>query len=136
MKNLNKIILVLSLFGSFIFFNPCTSVEPPQITMHELGYENSKTAKRGTDLHIDAEIIADGKIKTVMITIHPEMETGEEGFEVEKTFTKFEGYKNTSFHEHIEIDADAEAGEYHFHLEVLDLEGNTGSYEADIEITE
>ena len=49
-------------------------VAMPVITMNELGYEDSKTAFQGSDLHIDADIEAEGKVDKIKITIHPEGE--------------------------------------------------------------
>ena len=117
----------------------------PRILNFELGYENSGIGYLGSDLHIEAEIIAEGKIDRVIIEIHHEGEHGHKSFskvlhhddhkwEVDSTYTKFYGLKNTTFHEHIDVPLWAEVGEYHFHMKVIDLEGNQTEREADLEI--
>jgi hypothetical protein len=135
---IKNIIIPTFFLLSIAFFTSCTDVAAPEITIHELGYENTKTVQRGTELHVDAEIVAEGKISKVIVTIHPEEHGGdhEHAWEVDQTFNDFEGLKNTSFHEHFDVPADAEAGMYHFHLEVQDQEGNTSDYETEIEVTE
>jgi hypothetical protein len=40
-------------------------ISKPEIDLTELGYENSKIGYTGSDLHIEAEIVAEGKIETV-----------------------------------------------------------------------
>jgi hypothetical protein len=104
--------------------------------VHELGEENSKSVKRGNELHVDAEIMAEGKIQTIFVSIYPESTPEAGQWYFEKTYTKFEGLMNTTFHEDIDIDTEAELGYYEFLLEVTDLEGNVNKYESAIEIIE
>lgn len=115
----------------------------PVITLNELGYENSKIAYAGTDLHIEAEVVAEGKIDYVTIEIHPEGEHDEklssttlhEGeWEVDTTFTEFSGLKNTTFHKHIDVPVNAEVGHYHFHFIVTDMDGQQTTVEEELEI--
>jgi hypothetical protein len=137
---LTAIILLLG-----VTFMSCEKDEgaKPEILNFELGYENSGIGYLGSDLHIEAEIIAEGKIDRVIIEIHHEGEHGkktlsivldEHEWEVDTTYTKFYGLKNTNFHEHIDIPLWAEAGEYHFHMKVVDLEGNQTEKETELEI--
>ncbi len=121
----------------------CGKSEKPEIGSFGLGYENSKVAYVGDDLHVEAEIDAEGTIDKISIEIHPEGEHGkkwvhsalDEGeWEVDTTYTKFSGLKNTTFHEHIEIPVDAEPGDYHFHFEVTDMEGYQTVIEEELEI--
>ena len=56
-------------------------------------------------------------------------------WEFEQVFTEgYEGLKNTDFHEHIDIPADAAEGEYHLHLTVADKVGNTVEGESHLDI--
>ncbi len=105
----------------------------PVITLIELGLGNNHIGYIGADLHIEADIIAEGKIDVVSVEIHQE-DGGT--YEIEATFDEFSGLKNTTFHKHIDILADAPAGAYHFHLTVTDLEGNSTTVEEDMTIEE
>ena len=134
MKKLVSIFTLL--FALSLLFNGCEKIDPPTITLHELGYENSKTVKQGSDLHVEAEILAEGKIQTIRVEIHPEEHGVNSSWTVNQVFTKFEGYKNTEFHEHFEATADALTGAYHFRIEVVDQEGNVGYFETEIEVLE
>lgn len=122
-------------------------ISAPVIKNVEIGYENSKTAYIGGDLHIEADIIADGKIANIRLVIHHEEEGAEhapkmkisgaaahtEEWEVDSIYTGvYANVKNTNFHEHIEIPEYAEAGSYHLHLYVTDLEGSQTVIEEEI----
>ena len=141
MKNLvnlkHALILVAILFIGATFTS-CdddddNGVNSPVINVAdiEIGYDNSHIATPGTDLHLDVEIEAEGKIKTIAIELHKEDGSNEE---YEYEWTEFEGLLNLDFHEHYEIPETAPAGEYHFHFVVTDMEGNQTSYEADLEL--
>jgi hypothetical protein len=118
----------------------------PVIEIHELGqgdtHGNDHTAIIGSDIHIDVDVVAEGKISTIQVIIHPEgehhdkglLDDGHEEWEVDTTYTKFEGLKNTEFHEHIDVDIHAEPGDYHFDFIVTDMEGNQSSAEAELVI--
>ena len=138
-----KLFLPLLVITTIISMSSCKKVEIPEILNFKLGYENSGIGYLGDELHIDAEIIAEGKIDKVILEIHHEGEHGkktisivlhEEEWEVDTTYTKFRGLKNTTFHEHIEIPLWAETGEYHFHMKVIDMEGNLAEKAAELEI--
>lgn len=106
----------------------------PKITLTEVGHENSGKAEQGDDLHLEADIVAEGLIKSIHVEIHRENGS----YEIEKSYTegKYVGVKNTEFHEHINIPADAPLGEYHLHLTVTDNEGQTATAEAHVEVIE
>lgn len=142
-----RIILIAIAFTAGLFFTSCEKddeVAKPVITILELGkgdsHGNDHTAKIGGELHIEVDIIAEGKISTIQVRIHPEGEHEEAGeheeWELDTTYTKFSGLKNTTFHEHVEIGSTAEAGPYHFDFIVTDMEGHQSSAEAELEITE
>lgn len=144
-----KVILIAIILGVAMIFTACNEEDPiakPEVTILELGegasHGNDHTAIVGGDVHIEAEIVAEGTIDWVQVRIHPEGEHEEEGehegeheeWEIDTTYTKFSGLKNTTFHEHVEIDVSAEPGEYHFDIVMTDMEGYQSSAEAELEI--
>ena len=140
MKNM-KATSILSIFAAaaalILSATSCNKEEnpaKPTVTLTEVGHDNSKTAMRGDDMHLEADILAEGLIKRIDVEIHQE----DGGFEIEKSYTegKYVGVKNVEFHEHIDIPADAPLGEYHLHFTVVDNEGQTAMAEAHIEIIE
>jgi hypothetical protein len=141
MKKSSVLLAILFSFAAII--SGCKK-EPakPEIRNFELGYDNNKIAYIGNELHINADIVADGKIDRIIIEIHPEghgdKSSGElkhdDKWEVEIVFTKFSGLKNTDFHEHIDVPETAEPGEYHIHFKVIDMEGNSTSIEDEFEL--
>ena len=110
------------------------SVAKPVITFTEVGHDNSKHAMRGDDMHLEAEILAEGLIKRIDVEIHKE----DGSYEIEKSYTegKYIGVKNVEFHEHIDIPAEAPLGEYHLHFTVTDKKGQTTLAETHIEVVE
>ncbi len=136
--NLNlKSSVLLFAIGSLVAFSSCqddpVEVTPakPVISNLEVGEGNSKEAEPGKELHLDAEIVAEGKIAKITVDLHPESGTGDD---IEAEFTKYAGQKNADFHDHIEIPSTAEHGDYHFHLTVTDQEGQSTSVDADVHI--
>jgi hypothetical protein len=118
-KNIVILMLILGLMSSI----SCKKDEKPAkpvIILKELCYNNSKKVQIGSDLHIDAEIEAEGKINSISVEIHPE--TNGLTWHFDTTFNDFKGLKNVDFHKHLHIPQNAQAGEYHFHLKVSDLE--------------
>ena len=109
------------------------TIAPPEITDLEVGLRNSLVGYIGRDLHMEAEVLAEGLIDKITVEIHKEDGSSDE---IEAEFTDYAGYKNTTFHKHIDIPFGTEAGEYHFHLTVIDQEGNSTSVETDISIEE
>lgn len=101
----------------------------PGITIIELGESNSHKATIGADLHMEAEVVAEGTIEKIEVDMHPESGSGND---IEAVYTNYAGQKNADFHEHIEIPSTATPGEYHFHLKVVDKNGKTSEVDADI----
>lgn len=110
----------------------CNKTSAPSVTFTEIGHENSKVAMRGDDMHLEADIVAEGLIKSIQVELH------KGSFEIEKEYTsgKYFGVKNTEFHEHIDIPSDAPLGEYHLHFTVTDNNGQQTMAEAHVEIIE
>ena len=79
--------------------------------------------------------MAEGLLKFIDIKIHQE---GGGDFLIAKSFTtgNYIGVKNTEFHEHIEIPADAPLGEYHLHFYVTDQQGQQTLAESQLELVE
>ena len=136
----NRIFLMLLLA---VFVVSCNQTgAAPEIDFHELGFNNSKTAEAGDELHMDAEIVAENKIDRVEVELHPEGEhmksvsfsISSEEFEFDSVYTEFSGLLNAEFHKHIEIPAEAELGDYHFHFAVIDMEGYQTVFEDEVEI--
>lgn len=106
----------------------------PKIILTEVGHENGGKAEQGDDLHLEADIVAEGLIQRIHVEIHQENGS----YEIEKNYTtgKYIGVKNTEFHEHIDIPADAPLGAYHLHFTVTDNEGQTATAKAHLEVIE
>jgi hypothetical protein len=145
MKNQTIIISIfLLLIITFVSCKKEEVIHPPVITVTELGYANSNTVYPGSDLHIEAEILAEGKIARIQIEIHAEGEHDSKSvaqifigsWEFDSVYTgKYAGVKNTEFHEHIDVPASADTGHYHFHFIVTDMEGNQTVAEEELHVT-
>lgn len=104
----------------------------PEINNLIIGHDNSHQASLSSDLHIEADIIADARIEKIILIIHPEgehhdhtsMKSEHDEWEIELEFLEFKGLKNTIFHKHIDVPANADLGDYHFHIAVVDAKGN------------
>lgn len=130
---------------SVLAFAGCSddNVSSPEINITEVGLDNSGIAYAGSGLHIDADIVAEGRIDHVRLTIHAEGELnmGEilhddhEEWEVDTTFTTgFNGSKNALFHKDINVSANATEGHYDLYFYVTDMEGNQAQAEVEFEV--
>ena len=132
-KTMAVILAAISMF----FFNSCKkdedTVAKPAITVLEVGLGNSHVAYAGADLHIEADIVAEGKINKITVEIHQEEGSADE---IVAEYTEFAGLKNTTFHKHVEIPGTTAPGTYHCHIIVTDMEGNSTTAEDEIEIQE
>jgi len=106
-------------------------IAKPVISLLELGLGNSHVAYIGADLHIEAEIVAEGKISKVIVEIHQEEGSSDE---IIAEYTEFAGLKNTTLHKHVNIPSTTVAGTYHCHISVTDMEGNQTTVEDEISI--
>ena len=135
MNILNKSTLILLVFTLFVV--SCSKDEnpaAPTISNLEVGKNNSKIGIIGQELHLEADILAPGKIKTIKIDIHSESHHG--GWEFSKTYTEYDGLINTNFHHDIHIPLSATPGEYHFEFIVIDQNGRTTEKEVELKIEE
>lgn len=124
---------------SLVTFSSCSNDDDnnnpakPLINLTEVGSENNKKGVAGSDLHLEGSIVADGLIKQIDVEIHQE---NGGNFKIEKSYKdgKYIGVKNADFHEHLDIPADAPAGNYHLHFTVTDQLGQTTTAESDLAI--
>ncbi len=147
----NKLYTTILIAGSVLFAFSCddnNEISAPEIRDLELGHGNTKTASVGSDIHIEADVVAEGRISTIKIEIHLEgeehdhdhdhllMDEDDHGWEFDSVYTEFEGLLNTTFHKHVDIPTTAEPGTYHFHFVVTDELGNQTEEEVeDFQIT-
>lgn len=135
-----KFLVIIAFLGTFL--NSCssdddgdsTAVPAPVVSDFELGIGNSHVAYLGADVHVEAEVIAEGGINTITVEIHKEDDA--DAWEYEYTYEEFSGLLNTTFHKHIDIPADIETGTYHFHFIVTDMEGQQTIVEEELDIQE
>lgn len=137
-NNITKFAALFALLTSSIFTS-CSSDDGGDATAHaitieltEVGSGNNLKATAGEDLHLEAEILAPGKIASVAVEIHSE--TNSSAPEIIETFADYNGLLNATFHKHVDIPAAQPAGIYHLHLTVTDQQGNIKTVEAEIEI--
>ncbi|NGF57966.1 DUF4625 domain-containing protein [Parapedobacter sp. SGR-10] len=135
----NKFIVALTLLAATLFsLSSCEKdkdpvLKAPVIDLSEVGSGNSKQATIGGDLHLEGTITAEALIQRIDIEIHQE---GGGSFEIEKSYTegKYIGVRQVEFHEHLDIPANAPAGEYHLHFTVTDKNGQTTTVESELEL--
>lgn len=124
--------------GLILSFSSCKKdtdpiPDAPVITNLEIGSGNNQTVTAGSDLHLEAQIVAEAGIKEIEIDIHGE---GGIHYSINHKYTdgKYIGAKNIEFHEHIDIPHAAPAGSYHLHFIVTDMRGQSTEADADLTI--
>lgn len=123
---------VVLLFASCSKDDDQPTAAKPSISITEIGSGNSKTAYAGSDLHLDAEVVAPGTIASITVDIHAE---GSSPWHFDSVYTEgFAGQKNANFHKHIDIPENATPGHYHIHFTVKDQLGQETEMEAELEI--
>lgn len=139
MKTIKKLALLAIACGIIFSINSCGDDEPtiafPEINLTEVGHDNSKHAHPGHDLHLEAEIVAEGLING----IHVEIEQVGGTYKIKQDYLKdspYLGVKNCDFHEHIDIPANAPLGAYKLYLTVADKVGQQTTVESDLELEE
>ena len=141
MKNIKFMSLLIAfLCASTLFLTSCGDDDDdlpakPSITLTEVGHDNAKHCHPGHDLHLEADVVAEGLIQRIDVEIHEE---NGGSFKIEKSYTdgKYIGIRNTEFHEHIDIPAEAPLGEYHLHFTVTDKNGLQTTVESELHIVE
>jgi len=148
MKSNFKILSFIAIFG--ILLNSCSSdddasspsVNAPEITNFEYGegssHSTDQAAFTGSDIHIEADIYAEGVVNSIILSIHAhDLEAGEneEEWEFEQVYDAA-SYQviNPSFHVHVDVPQYAAEGEYHIELLVIDEAGNSTEIEGHIDV--
>ena len=113
--------------------DPKQDIAKPVAALAEVGEENCKEATAGKDLHLEGDLLADGLIARIDVTIATA--DGKTTI-VQKSYTdgKYIGVKNTTFHEHFDIPADAAAGAYKLTFVVADKLGQSSTFTSDLTI--
>jgi len=97
------------------------------------------TVARGDDFHVEFLINAVHGIHKITVDIHAHGITpgaGEIEWDYEDVFEDgYHGEAEVEFHEHIDVPANAPAGEYHILFTVEDEDGNIKSYDTHIDVT-
>lgn len=145
MKTNFKFIAIALFLGTFLY--SCSSDDDgsfgaPTISEFEYGegseHSTEQVAYKGSDIHLEAEIMAEATVSSITVSIHSHDLTpaeGEEEWDFTQVFTDSKYLAiNPTFHEHIDVPANAPAGEYHIELLVTDTLGNSTEIEGYIQI--
>lgn len=98
----------------------------------EIGKENSKEVVAGEDLHVEFNIVAENKIKSLVLFMADDK--GKHLMEKPYTDMKYIGVKNALFHEHVDVPANISAGEYRLVVLVTDEKGNINTVNEKIKV--
>ncbi len=129
---------VLMLLATPVMFLSCDkndnleTTDKPVIELSEVGEENSKTAVAGKDLHLEGELVAEGLIAKIDLSI--KSASGAELLSKSWTDGKYIGVRNTVFHEHVDIPADAAVGDYTLTFTVTDKAGQSSIFTSALKI--
>lgn len=112
-------------------------VAGPSISGFEFGqggtHSTDGVAYKGSDIHIEADIIAEATVKSITLKIHAH--GLDDAWEFEKIYTDAKYLvRNPTFHEHVDVPANIPAGEYHLTLVVTDENNVTSKIEGHLEI--
>ena len=140
-------IFFLSVLSSVLVLQACSKDEnngpsKPEIDKFIVESEGGDQIKRGGQISYEADIAStsDAKLDYYHVEIHDEPESGKAEDEykiIDKDFTdNFTDLRNTHLHDHITVPETANTGTYHFHLTVVDKDGNTNNAETHIEVVE
>ncbi|MEP3836921.1 MAG: DUF4625 domain-containing protein [Algibacter sp.] len=147
MKSNLKFLAIVASIG--LFLQSCSSdddsiiaLSVPEITNFEYGegssHSTEQVAYKGSDIHLEAEIIAEATVSSITLSIHShdvELAEGEVEWEFEQVFTDADYMViNPTFHEHVDVPSNIPSGEYHIELLVIDALGNSTEVEGHIEI--
>lgn len=137
----NKLLSILSVATFAIITFACQEEDnlKPVISDLEVGHNDSIFA--GEAIHLEFDVEDDELLDHYQVKIHPEADhksaSTEIHWELDTVFTEISGLKNYTVHHHaILVPADAEHGDYHFHLAVVDKSGNVAEEERDLVLTD
>ncbi len=137
MKTTIKTIILLFITSSMLFFTACEDddddVLKPVINNLEVGLGDSHVAYVGADLHLQANIYAEGKVDVITVEIHQEQGSSDE---IKATYDNYAGVIDPIFHKHVDIPTETPVGTYHVHITVTDMLGYQTTVEDEIEIKE
>lgn len=103
----------------------------------EIGTGNNKSALRGRDFHLNADLLAGDKISDVQVKIlQKSTESYSASWKFELSWAEFKGVKNTNVHKHFTIPIEAPEGKYDFFFIVLDENGSKLEIREDFVITD
>lgn len=142
-----KSLFILSAFSAALLFHACSEDDnngpsKPEVENFVVESEGGNEITRGGQISYEADVTStsDAKLDYYHVEIHDEPESGKEADEykiIDADLTEdFEGLRNTHLHKHIDVPDTANIGSYHFHLMVVDKDGNTNSVEKHIEVVE
>lgn len=139
----SRLFMILLMVVGIVTLNACsdddddTDDTPPTISNFELGYDNSEEVQQGGELHLEFEAADNEELGRYEIHIHSEEKSSLTEWEYENTWTFEPGLKNTQVHHHeIDVPQDADLGDYHFHLMLVDAAGNSTTKETELEVIE
>ena len=146
---MNTKVLLSVVLSISLLFSACKKDDDetpkPVVTIKELGqgesHSNDLKATIGGSLHMDVEIVAEGKVDYVQVKLHHgdhKSALDDDEWEIDSTFRGdgITGLKNLDFHKDLLIDTAAEPGEYHFEVIAVDMEGNSGKDEKHLDLEE
>lgn len=105
-----------------------------QFSETEIGSNNSLQATVGKDLHVEAKIVSDVKIRSIEVKLTPAKGVGGSGLSAMYKGSNYVGVLNTTFHEHLEIPSTLPAGTYKFSLIVTTENGTQKSFDKEIRL--
>ncbi|MDR0422513.1 MAG: DUF4625 domain-containing protein [Proteiniphilum sp.] len=127
--------MLLFSVNALMLFSSCereNKLPAPSVEITGLGSGHNspddRIAHAGSDVHLEAVITAEGLIRE--ITVEVRWQSGNFRFGETYAGAKYAGVKNATFHEHVDVPADAPEGEYRLLLTVTDHEGQTASAES------
>ncbi len=145
MKNITFV--VIASIAILPWFSSCdddnaTDEEKPVISGLEVGHDD--TLHVGEGIHLEFEAEDNEALDYYKIEIHPEEGDHEHKstrehihWEFDSTFNEISGLKNSTVHHHkIVVPENAELGDYHFHLTLVDKAGNSESIEKEVVVAE
>ncbi len=111
------------------------SAAAPVIDLTEVGEDFENVAIIGEDLHLEAEVEAEGRIETVQLRIVQQAgRTYARPWSLEVTWDQYRGQTDAHVHKHVDIPNDAPAGIYDLLVIVKDQRGKTTQVKRDLEI--